>query len=344
MKKLVILALLLAGCSDRTPPEPEQQVIRPAKLMTITSSGEALRYEYTARIEALQSIDLSFEVGGPLKQVAVREGETVAKGALVAALDPREFDLAVSESDVQLKLASQDLARKQKVFAQNGIAKSQVEDAESNFELQQVRLSQARERRADTRISAPFEAYVSRRYVDEGVNVRPGDPIVRLHDLTSLQVVINVPESLIATVNANQVLSAFASFAFIPDQAFELTYHENRGEADSLAQTYEVSFLMEKPADWNILPGMTATAVIQLQARSNTTMLVPASALVPMPDDTLAVWVFDPVTGFVKRRTIQTAAPREDGVPVLRGLKPGDQVVVAGASQLQEGMKVRPLE
>lgn len=344
MRRFLVILLCLAGCADREPPEPEQQHIRPARLMTVAARDEARRYEYTARIEARQSIDLSFEVGGPLKEVSVREGETVPAGTLVAALDAKQFELAVREASVQLKLAEQDLARKLRVLEQNGIAKSQVEDAQSNFELQQVRLSQARERLADTRISAPFEAYVSRRYLDEGVNVRAGDPIVRLHDLTELQVVMSVPESLVATVTAEQVLSASATFSFIPDQAFEITYFENRGEAESLAQTYEVSFLMENPAGWNILPGMTASAVVQLSERGSTNIAVPASALVPTAQNQLSVWVYQPESGLVERRLVTVDVPQVDGVPVVSGLQPGEQIVIAGASQLQDGMRVRPLK
>lgn len=344
MRILLVLLALLAGCSDRDPPEPEAQNVRPAKLMTVESSVASQRLEFTARIEASQSIDLSFEVGGPLSTIAVREGITVPSGNLIAALDPKDFELVLSEANVQLKLATQDLTRKQQVYKQNGIAKSEVEDALSNYELQQVRVRQARERLADTKIVAPFEAYVSQRYFDEGVNVDPGEPIVRLHDLNRLLVVMSIPQEFIATVSADQVISSWAEFPFIPDQQFEMTYHENRGEADALAQTYEVSFTMGNPETWNILPGMTANAFIELTQSGDDSILIPASAIVPMPDDTLSVWVFNPDTQFVVRRTIMTAAPLESGVPVTLGLEPGEQIVIAGASQLQDGMQVRPLE
>jgi multidrug efflux system membrane fusion protein len=72
-------------------------------------------------------------------------------------------------------------------------------------------------------------------------------------------------------------------------------------------------------------------------------ILLPSSSLVPTPGNKLAVWIFDPVTQNVRRRVIETGAPTQSGVPVTAGLQPGEQVVVAGGSQLQEGMQVRPL-
>jgi len=343
LRRLLTLLIILAGCSERAPPAPVAQNIRPAKIMTVEATQTREEFEFTARIEAAQSIDLSFEVGGPLATIAALEGATIAVDSLIAALDPRKFELDVSEARVQLRLASQDLERKQKLYQQNGISKSQVDDAQSNFELQQIRTSQARESLSDTRMISPFDGYVSRRYLDVGVNVHPGEPVVRLHDLTSLLVVISVPQDLVATATAKQVISSRVTFPFIEGQSFPMTYHENRGEADALTQTYEVTFIMQTPASWNILPGMAANAFVEISRSATEYLLVPASALIPTSDNGLAVWVLDPESSQVTLRAISTGAPLEAGVPVTAGLSSGEQIVIAGASQLQAGMQVRPL-
>lgn len=345
--KLVICLFVVAvvsACSDRTLPEPVSQIIRPAKLMTVTSQVEGVHYNFTARLEALQSIDLSFEVGGPLRELPVREGESIKIGSMIASLDPTEFELAVQEAEVQLKLAAQDLSRKRKVLLENGIAKSTVEDAQSNYELQRVRLRKAKERLDDTRIYAPFNAYVSRRYFDTFVNVGPGTPIVKLHDLTQLQIIMNIPENLVATVDADDLVRAWVEFSFAPGKQFEVTYHENRGEAESLAQTYEVSFVMANPEGLNLLPGMTASARLEMKQLGERTILLPSSSLTPTPENKLAVWIYDAETQMVSRREITTGVPTQAGVPVTGGLQEGEQIVVAGGSQLQEGMIVRPLK
>jgi multidrug efflux pump subunit AcrA (membrane-fusion protein) len=89
---------------------------------------------------------------------------------------------------------------------------------------------------------------------------------------------------------------------------------------------------------------MTAAAMILIKDNSESSFILPASAVVPTPEGELAVWVYNPQTNEVSRRIIQTLAPVHNGVPVVAGLKDGEQVVVAGAGQLQAGMKVRPID
>ena len=337
------LAFLLTACEQTENQVTQTETIRPAKIMTVTHAGNEVMHEFPARIEALQSVDLSFEVGGPLAELPVREGAQLAEGALVAALDATDFQLAVREAEVELKLTAQDLNRKRKVLQENGIAKSQVEDARSNYELQRVRLSKARERLDDSKIYSPFNATVARRFTDPHVNIQPGEPVVRLLDTTRLQVVFSVPEQLLARTNPESLIRAWAEFPFAPGEEFDLELYENRGEADSLSQTYEISLTMTNPDNLNVLPGMTATVKLLLTGAGTGVILIPASAVVPAADSKLSVWVYDSKTQMVSQQMVMTGPPQQDGVPIVSGLTNGDQIIVTGAAHLQAGMRVQPL-
>lgn len=341
---IALLISLIPACDGRAPPEPAPQNIRPAKLMTVVRESADQIFEYTGRIEAMRSIDLSFETAGTLTQLPVLEGSQVVADSLIASLDPTDFQLAVREAEVQLRLASQDLTRKQRVLEENAIAKSVVEDAINQQELQRVRLSQAKERLASAELLAPFDAYISSRFFDRFVNVKAGEPIVRLHDLSRIQVVVSIPEALVATTGPDQLLGAWVDFSFAPGKTFAITYHENRGEADALAQTYEVSFLMDNPGEsLRILPGMTASVKLHVRGTEASAIILPASALVPTANGGLSVWVFDPETSQANRRHVTVSTPTQKGIPVTSGLTSGEQVVIAGASQIQDGMQIRPL-
>ncbi len=341
----LILLLLSSACVDRSEPEPADQSIRPARIFVVKDTGETLQQEFVGRVEAVQSIDMTFEVSGPLVELPVLEGQTIARGGLVAALDPTDFELAVREAQVQLQLAKQDLERKQQVLEQRGIARSVVDDAKSMYDLQRVRLDKARESLADSRLTAPFDAYVARRYVDNFVTIRAGEKVVRLHDPDRLLVVASIPEHLLATVADEQVIGIDAVFDFAPGEKFPLTPYENRGEADAVAQTYEVSLALDRPEAWNILPGMTATVIGRFRDKDAgaSAMYIPTSALLSDEHQQFFVWRFAVETLAVSREDVQVGPPQAGGVPVLQGLQDGDMIVATGASQLREGMKVRIL-
>ncbi|MEM7001937.1 MAG: efflux RND transporter periplasmic adaptor subunit [Pseudomonadota bacterium] len=340
----LLMLLLLAGCEGREQPPTVPQAVRPAKVLTVTDAGQQIEHTFVGRVRALRAIDVSFEVSGPLNQLPVLEGQEVAAGELLAALDPTDFELAVREAEVQVKIARQDLERKQKVLQQKGIARSVVDDARSFYELQQVRRGQARERLSDSRLVAPFAAVVAERYVDSFVNIAAGTPVVRLNDLSRLLVEANVPEALLATATPEQLLSLHAEFDFLPGRQFALQTYETQGDADSVAQTYRVTLVMDNPTEWNILPGMSATVRVVLKDPENDTVtLLPASALVADTDKSFFVWLFDADTGLVRKAPVQVGVPEAAGVPILGGIRAGDRVVVTGASQLQSGMRVRPL-
>ncbi|MEM9623279.1 MAG: efflux RND transporter periplasmic adaptor subunit [Pseudomonadota bacterium] len=342
---VLTLVLSLSGCGQQVVSAPADQTVRPARIFVVQSDVDTWRHEFVGRVEAAQSIDVSFEVSGPLAELPVLEGQTIQRGELVAALEATDFELAVREAEVELQLARQDLQRKRQVLAQKGIARSVVDDALSIYQLQQVRLDKAAQSLRETRIVAPFDAYVARRFVDNFVNVGVGEKIARLNDLHSLLVVANVPENLLATVNEDQVLSIRAHFDFIPDESFALVYKENRGEADSVAQTYEVSMQMQRPSRWNILPGMTARVELDLRQAGDASVssLIPASALVAGADNSFFVWRFNPDTLEVTRMPVTVGAPKADGVEITNGLVDGDLIVATGASQLQPGMRVSML-
>lgn len=341
----LVSVVVLGACKPSTEAVAADQAIRPARIILVATTELEQQHEFVGRVEAAQSIDVTFEVGGPLQKLPVQEGQSVPKGTLIAALDPTDLNLALREAQVQLKLAQQDLDRKQKMLALRSIAPSAVDAAIANHELQQVRLAQARESLADSRITAPFDAYLAQRYVDNFVNVKAGDKIARLNDLHELLIVTSIPDHLLATVSTDQVLSSSVRFAFAPDQTFAVTYRRNSGEADPVAQTYEVAFALPKPKNFNVLPGMTAKVLVKLSGTKTTQNIthIPTTALVSHPDTSFFVWQFDPDSQRVRRLDVEVGTPSKHGIPVLSGLQGGELIVASGASQLHDGMEIRAL-
>lgn len=335
---------ILAGCEPPAPPEPVPQDIRPARIHVVEPGDTDKAYRFAGEVQATTSIDAAFEVGGALNKLSVREGETVAAGTIVAQLDPTNFLLAVREAEAQLKLVRQDYVRKRDILGRGGIARSAVDDAAAQVELARVHLAQAQKQFRDTRLEAPFDAQITQRFVDNFTKVQPGEPIVRLSSLSELVIAAAVPEALLATLDADAIESIEARFAFAPDRTFPLTFRENRGEADPLAQTFEITLTMAQPEGLNILPGMTAEVSLRVTgADVGNLFSIPTAALVSSADGRFFVWVVPADGGPVEQRFVSTTTPTSNGVTISGGLRAGEAIVSSGAAYLQHGMRVRPL-
>jgi RND family efflux transporter MFP subunit len=342
---LVALATLgLAACNEGAAVE-EAELIRPVRLVTAGETQALEARRFVGRVDAVSTVDLSFQVGGRIADIPVRQGTLIAQGETIAALEPDDFDLALREAQLQYDLAARDLERKRELVAREAISTAAFEQSEIEHGLRRVALDNAERNRAHTTITAPFDALVTRRLADPYANVQAGTPIVRVQDVTELRVHINVPENVIGLVAQPEMFRIEAIFPDRPDEALPLTYREHATEPDAIAQTYEVTLALEAPFDGTILPGMTVSVRVSLAgAAAQAAMTLPVSAIDTTPDGDFRVWIYDPDTQSVSARGVALGDVSEERIAVREGVAPGEQVVAAGAHLMREGLRVRPFE
>jgi len=95
--------LFAAGCGSSPPPKPE--VIRPVKTMLVTAGGATRERLLPGTVEASRRVELAFQVSGILAQLPVREGQSVAKGEVIAQLRQDEFQAQLKGRQSELDQA-----------------------------------------------------------------------------------------------------------------------------------------------------------------------------------------------------------------------------------------------
>ena len=341
---IALATLGLAACQEGAAIE-EAELIRPVRLITAGETEDLTARRFVGRVDAVSTVDLSFQVGGRIADIPVREGARVAKGETIATLEPDDYELALREAQLQYDLAERDLERKRELVARESISTAAFEQSEIEYRLRRVALDNAERNRDHTTIAAPFDALVTRRIADPYANVQAGTPIVRVQNVTELQVHINVPESVIGLVSNPDMFRIEAVFPDRPDEPLPLTYREHATEPDAIAQTYEVTLALDVPFDGTILPGMTVSVRVSLAAaRAQEMMTLPVSAIDTDPGGDFRIWVYDPDTQRVAPREVALGNVGEDRIAVRDGVAPGERVVAAGAHLMREGMRVRPFE
>ncbi len=344
---LVFAGFLTVGCSKKEP-EKKVEVVRPVKIMTIKDTTELFSHGFPGTVRASRRVVLSFKVPGRLVKLPVEEGQHVKKGDLIAQLDKRDFLNAVKVARAKYREAEQQFRRYKELYAKKQVSRADFDRYLAMRDVAKGKLQEALNALCDTTLTAPFDGVISKRYIENYYEVRAKEPIADLQDISRIEIIVDVPELIMAAVRENSAKKVTARFESIPGKEFPLKLKEYSTEADPATQTYQIVFEMDQPEEANIFPGMTATVTAVYErtgGKKGPDIIVPANAVLDAPKNKPYVWVFDPTSGQVHKRFVEVGRLKDSGsIRILEGLKPKEIIVVAGVTQLKEGMKVRPWE
>jgi RND family efflux transporter MFP subunit len=311
--------------------------------------------KFPGTVRAVNTSSISFEVGGLVQAVRVDIGDKVKKGELLGVLDKKPFELnvessraALSRSHAMFDEKKSGYEREIRIQTLDAGATSQraVDQALAAFEgtredvaFHQAQLALVKRDLEKTELRAPFNGVISARAVEPFEKVQPGKPVLELFEEGAMEVEIKVPENLIGNVFVG--LHGEVRLPNRPDKVYRAVVSDV-GSAATYANAFPVKASV-RDADHFVRPGMTAELSLAF-GRDNRKLayLVPVHALAPgVEKDGWSVYVFDPKTSTVRRTAVDGKGIVGNQVVITKGIEPGDVVVVAGVSFLQDGQKVK---
>ena len=345
----LIIGLVACGKQEVEAPPPP---VRPVKLYTVEGTGGASLRQFPGAINASQRAELSFRVGGVLKEILVREGELVKQGQLLAKLDPTDFQIRVNDRQATYDAQRKNFERAEELIVDGNISKQDYDRVEANFRTADAELKLAQQDLAYTELKAPFAGSIGRRDVDNFEEIQAKQAIFQIQNVDQLDVAIDLPENLVRSLRRESQdiedeaeraskVKALATFDNRQDQ-FELEFKEVATKADSATQTFRVTFTMSQPKTFNVLPGMTADVVLDLTqlVDSDSAKWVPISAVVADNELDARVWVLDGQSMTVSEHPVKIGRMSGRNIEVVEGLEGGEEIVSVGAAYLADGMKV----
>jgi len=260
---------------------------------------------------------------------------------------------AVSRSDYDISLARRDRSAAQVTKAKEdlniGIKGAREEDLEAKraeIRALEAAVASAKNQLDYAVLTAPLDGSVVARYVENFQTVHAKQPVVRLVDVSKIEVTIQVPESLISLVP--QVKKALCRFDALPNREFVGRLTKIGSEASQTTRTYPVTVEVEQSKDAHILPGMAATVRRQAEKDDETAageLIVPPGALFTADTGQQSyVWVVGEGSEKVSQRAVKTGTITPVGIAIAEGLKPGEWVVTAGVNSLRENQEVKILQ
>src|SRR5438093_7200911 len=356
-------ALVLSSCGPRpapAPPPPKVKVVQ-AVAREITEWDE-----YTARLDAIDSVEVRPRVSGYLQSIHFQDGAIVHKGDLLFLIDPRPYEAALHRAEADVELAKSRLALARKNFAraadllashaisqeESDIRESNLRQAEASVEEAQAAVDAARLDVEFTHVSAPVARRVGRKLVTEGNLITGGvgtqgtllttivslDPIYAYFDadegaLLKYSRLARLGQRPSSREYKNPVRVALADEEGFPHEGV-MDFVDN--QVDRGTGTIVGRALLPN-ADLSLIPGLFARLRLPGSGRYRA-ILLPDEAI---GSDQSQKFVYL-VDGDSKAqyRTVKIG-PLVDGLRVVReGVGPEDWVVVAGLQRVRPGLNV----
>ena len=352
MKKYILVFLLIflfTACKK----EAKEEMIRAVKIQEINSmQDENFNVEFPAQISPSQKTVLAFKYAGKIKSINFESGDFVKKGQVIAVIDDTDYKVNLDAFSKKYEAAKavaqnaeQQFARAETLYRGDALAKKDYDNALmqrnvaiSTFKEASAGLQNARNTLNDTKIVAPYDGYIDKKVVDVGTVVPEGGPVVSFisNEITDISVNASVRDIEYIKNAENIVFKDSGS-----DKIYGLKIKSIAQNPDSINLTYPVIFTFSELSENDkFLSGQTGTVTIAVKNKGKEEILVPINAF--FEDKGSNVYLFK--DGKAVKTPIELGELREtDKISVVKGLKTGDKVIVAGVSKLADGDKVKLL-
>lgn len=341
---LIGTTVFLFSCHQQ--PVPESQP-RPVKLTEVTAL-DVLEKSFSGVVSPDQFSDLAFQMAGPLISLNVTEGQQVRKGEVIAEINPQDFQWDYEAKRASFLTAEAQLQRAQNLLTKQAISKQEYETTEAAFINAKAAFEYAENQLAQTKLRAPFDGFIQKKYVENYQKVQAGEGIVCLINPKKLQVQFTMPETNI--IYFSYPYQIYIEFDTYKGKIFKAKVKEYV-EASPDGSGVPVFLQIEDPEfdlnRYKVAVGFSCRVILHVENTNfqKEAVLVPLSAIVASEEnEETFVFVYNQRTGKVELRPVQiTELIGKGQVVVSDNLKPGEQVVSAGATRLTDREQVKVL-
>jgi RND family efflux transporter MFP subunit len=334
------LSALLTGCAQSgAHPAATPAVVRTVRAVPVEEAVFGKSIRAVGVLEPKDKLTLAFKVGGVVARVAVKEGDTVRRGAVLAELDRTEIEATVARVAQAEAKAARDRERTKALYTDDVATLEQLEDATTALEVARADLSTARFNARYARIEAPADGFVVRRSADPSQVLAAGQPVLVVGSLANgWQVRAAVADRDVVRLAIGD--PAQVTFDAFPGRAFAARVLRLAAASDVATGTYDVELAVE-PANAPFVQGLVAKVELVPGAARTPQITVPVEALLEADGAHATVFVLDGADAtHATRRRIEIGELAGDRAEVREGLIPGDQVITEGASWITDGEPV----
>lgn len=351
---LALSALTLSGCGPSD--ETYEERLRPVRFITVSDASAFRDRSFSGTSKSSRESRLSFKVAGTITNLPVQIGQRLNAGELIAEIDPASYVLQAQQAQATLveaqandRRAAANYERTKGLYANSNAslndldaARAQAESASAVVRAASKALEIARLNVSYTKLTADAACSIASINAEVNENVTAGQQVAAVSCGYSFEVTVDLPESLIASVDESTPVSI--RFGAIPGEEFSGTISEIAVASGAGSAAFPVVVKVNEVHP-SLRSGLAADVTFQFDSAASQGggFVLPVTAVIRDPDGSFVfVAETDGAEGeaVVRRRNVTLGELTQSGIEIEEGLQVGDRVITAGISVIREGQRV----
>lgn len=330
---LMFMPILLYSCTKEQ--TSDNAITHHVVVVSPEINGGVSTKHLAGRVCEQSMTNVAFKTAGQLMLIAVKEGQYVSQGQLLARLDDSDYQLGVDACQIQYDQLSEEVRRLKTMLDGNGVSANDYEKAEAGLRQLAIQLQANKNKVEYTRLYSPVSGYVNKVNFETAEMVDAGTPVFEIINTSNLEVEVSLPVAIMQ--QEQRFRSIYATSQSTADSRYALNIKSIVPKADAnQLYTMRLTFA-DKPRD--ISAGMNVDVHIDILSEDSTLYSLPLHSVFEH-DGTEYVWVVD------KQNTIHAHPVTVKGIDahgnalITSGIDKDDRIVKAGVEQLCEGETV----
>ena len=306
----------------------------PVEIAVVARTSMARTSTVTGQLAPVRAVGVNSQIAGALLTVNVEEGSRVAKGELMAEIDPRELTAQVRAAEAALAFAKSTAERSTTLYEAKVITVVEFERDRTALASAEASLAQLKTRLDFTKVLSPLDGVVTQRFVRDGDIVGAQAALFTVADVSTLVTLLPVSELEVPMLRTGATVPVLVD-------ALQATVNGRIRRifpaADSLNRLVPVEVAIPGNAIAGLRPGYTVRATLRLDERQNV-LMIPSRAVVGA-QGSQSVYVIK--NGRAERRRVRVGTDIDGRTEVVEGVAMGDSVITTGNALLRDGAQVR---
>jgi membrane fusion protein (multidrug efflux system) len=326
-----IVLLLFISCKEQKKGNPGAAAAPlQVKAMILQPGYYEDLFMVNANLLPYEQTELKAPVSGNVLGIYFREGEKVHEGQSLIHIDDRVWKARLKGLEAQLEIAKSDSARNEALIEVQGVSQETVDKSNAQIQELQAQIEELEVNISLANVRAPFTGRVGMRDFSVGAYLSQGSFITSIVQSDRMKVDFDIPSRNAANVKLGEKVNIV-----IQSDTVQATVYAINPQIDPNSRTIKVRCEMSNPSE-KYLPHSFVQVIIPINADENA-LVLPTAVIIPSLNSQ-TVFVYQ--AGKVYRKAVELGSRTDVEVQVLKGLNPGDTIIMTGLLEVKDNMPV----